>query len=206
MPSPVGHVIAAAAAGWLVAGPVEGADRRVPAGHAPGSHAPDGSSPGGRLRQLTSPANLRRALLFGAVGLIPDLDLLAGVHSAYTHSIGGAVAVFLVSVAVAGWQRWPLAAGAGVAYLTHPVLDFLGEDTAAPFGVMLFWPLSTAYFHSGLDWFPPIERRYWLDGFWSHNVRSIAIEIAVLAPLAAAMIFSRGARRERATRRRLGEQ
>lgn len=206
MPSPAGHVIAAFAGGWLMAGPAEDADRQAPAGPAPDGRSQSDGKIGARLKRFTSRANLRRALLFGAVGLLPDLDLLAGVHSAYTHSIGGAVAVFLVSLAVTGWRRWPLAAGAGVAYLTHPVLDFLGEDTAAPFGVMLFWPLSSEYFHSDLDWFRAIDRRYWLAGFWSHNLRSIAVELAVLAPLAAVVILARGAGRNRAARRRRRER
>jgi len=131
--------------------------------------------------------------VFGAVGLAPDADLVVGLHSAYTHSIGAAALVFIAALAVVGRRRWPLALGVATAYFSHPVLDWLGEDTSTPLGVMLWWPASQAYYHSGLDWFQAISRRYWLPGFWSLNLRSVAREVILLVPAAVAVVvFRRG--------------
>lgn len=200
MPSPIGHALGAFVCGWIVAGP-------APAGRghggtlegAQGDAADSGptASPSlhdrlaSRLRGAMSAANVPRALTLGALGLLADFDLFVGHHSAYTHSIGAAGVVLLAGLVILGPARWMLAAGAAAAYFSHPVFDWLGEDGAAPYGVMLWWPFSTSYHYSGLEVFSSIERRYWLPGFWSHNVRSVARELALLVPAAAAAVFLR---------------
>ena len=85
MPSPIGHVLGGLAAGWLVAG-------RSTA--APG--VARARSSGGRTRSIG------RAVLFGVLGAAPDLDLLFGTHSTYTHSVG---AVALTAGAALLWTR-----------------------------------------------------------------------------------------------------
>ena len=86
MPSPIGHGLAAVAAGWLVAKPSSS-----------------------RRKLLIQSATL------AAIGVMPDLDLLINRHSAETHSIGAAaiVATFsaLVRLPVAHDSRTNLAGG-----------------------------------------------------------------------------------------------
>lgn len=129
-----------------------------------------------------------------AIGIAPDLDLLWDRHSRETHSIGAAVIV----ATVAAWQRWPVAStrlriwlAVCAAWLAHPLLDALALDTSVPLGVMAFWPFSQEHYQTGLSVFGPISRRYWLDTFWPTNLTSIAREIAILAPIAAAIWWSR---------------
>src|SRR5512134_1426075 len=122
MPSPVGHAIGGLTAGWGAAG-------RPP-----------------------YPAWLRQALVLSAVGMLPDIDLLFGLHSGPTHGVGAALIVGLTAWAarslapVSAYVVTPLAATS--AYASHILLDWLGEDTSAPFGVMALWPFTDHFFMS----------------------------------------------------------
>ncbi len=137
--------------------------------------------------------------MFVLAGVVADVDLIAGAHSGWTHSVGGAlIALALAFFWPAGpgvrrrsWRHVVMAVAVGAAYLTHPLLDWLGQDNNPPIGVMLLWPLSSRYFHSGFDWFYAISRRYWLPDFWTFNLRSVAREILLLAPPAAAVLAFR---------------
>ena len=157
MPSPVGHAVGSIAAGWGAAG-------RQP-----------------------YPAWVRQAIAFAAIGTIPDLDLIAGVHSGPTHSLGAALLVTLAVWGLGASVRIPprgaTLAGVFAAYTTHIVLDWLGEDTSPPFGVMALWPFSREYFMSPFAVMPAITRRYWLPGFWSHNFHALIFELGVLVPI-----------------------
>ncbi len=163
MPSPIGHALGALAAGWAV----------LPA-------PPPPSATAGR-RWLERPA-LRQGALVVAVALLPDLDLLLGAHSQWTHSVGAVGLVFLAAW-LAGRGRHPrLAAALALAYATHPLLDWLGQDGTPPYGVMGAWPFSTRFFYSGADLFTGISRRYWLPGFLAHNLAAVAREVVLLTP------------------------
>lgn len=166
MPSPVGHALAGVAVGVFAAGP-----RAL-------------------VRSLDPPAARRPvdtamlALLpFAALGALPDVDLLFGVHSMYTHSVGAMLAVLFVARVVTGAWRWAIAAS--LAYGSHILLDWLGHDTTAPIGVMALWPLTPDYYQSTLHLFLPISRRYWVDGFLAHNLTAVAREFLAVGPLAA---------------------
>ena len=165
MPSPLGHALAGVAVGVLASGP-----RAL-------------------VRSLDPPAAKRpidTALLamlpFAALGMLPDLDLLFGVHSMYTHSVGAALLVLLVARMVTGGWRWAVAAA--LAYGSHILLDWLGHDTTPPIGVMALWPFTAAYYQSDLHLFLPISRRYWVAGFLAHNLTAVAREIISVGPLA----------------------
>ncbi len=165
MPSPIGHALAGLAVGVLAAGP-----RAL-------------------VRSLDPPAARRpidTALLamlpFAALGALPDIDLLFGVHSMYTHSLGAVALVLLLARVITGAWRWALAAA--LAYATHLLLDWLGNDTTAPIGIMALWPITPAYFQSDLHLFLPISRRYWVEGFMAHNLTAVAREVLIIGPLA----------------------
>src|SRR5262245_29323164 len=111
MPSPLGHGLAGAAAGWAV----------------------DGAPP----RAVWTD---RRTLLFALVALVPDLDLLFGAHSGPSHGLGGALLAGLLVWAIARLRRAPrastLAIACAAAYSSHTLLDWLGTDTSPPIGIM----------------------------------------------------------------------
>ena len=153
MPSPLGHALAGAAAGWAIAPAYRG-----------GEHS--------RL--------WREGLLFAGLALVPDLDLLAGTHRGPTHSVTAAGVAGILVWLFARNRRLALAAAA--AYATHIFLDWLGADSSPPLGLTALWPLSHRYYESGLHFFPAVTRRLHIPGFWAQNLRAALFEIAVLLP------------------------
>jgi len=121
---------------------------------------------------------------------LPDVDILLPIaHRGPTHSVAAACIVFGGTLVVLSRSRWKgdrvrLASAIAVGVLSHILLDWLGEDSSRPRGVMALWPLSTAYYISNLDIFAAVDRRYWLPGFWQRNITALARELAILAPLA----------------------
>jgi membrane-bound metal-dependent hydrolase YbcI (DUF457 family) len=172
MPSPVGHVIAGVAAGWLAAGSPK-LSRTL-------------------LTRLPGPFG-REAVVFGLLGALPDIDLLVGAHSGPTHSLGAALVV-----GVLAWcarKRWRLPEGMGLsplafavacsaAYGSHALLDWLGTDSSPPIGIMALWPFSAAHYESDVHLFMAISRRYYQGWvFVRHNAVAIVRELIVLIPL-----------------------
>ncbi len=164
MPSPVGHALGGFAFGWLVA----------------------------RSSQLPRP--LIAAAVFAGLGVVPDVDLLLpGTHRTYSHSIAAAGLVgilAMISLSAAGSRagrgadRVTLAFAAAAAYGSHVLLDWMGNDGSPPLGICALWPFSDAFYESDLHLFPPVERRYWLPGFWTPQPLALSRELLVLAPLA----------------------
>jgi len=149
-----------------------------PIGHALGAVA------AGWLVRARRPTWRSTAVLV-AVGLAPDLDLLVGTHSTYTHSLGAVAIVSIVSWVVTRDARW--AAAVGAAWASHLLLDWLGTDTRDPIGIMALWPFSVAHYQSTLHLFDAISRRYWLpEQFIWGNLRAAAKEVALLLPIATA--------------------
>jgi membrane-bound metal-dependent hydrolase YbcI (DUF457 family) len=159
MPTPVGHAIGGLAAALF-------------------------ASAAARRPGFLSPRLLLAAM---AVALLPDLDLIAGSHRTYTHSVG--------AVAIVGLASWfllrsrsanALAAAAAMmaAHASHLVLDWLGKDSSRPPGLTMLWPLSSRHFLSGYDVFGEVSRRYWRpEEFILGNLRALAWEVAVLVPV-----------------------
>ncbi len=136
MPSPVGHALGAVAAGFA------GAD----------------IAPSSSLGHTRYPWH--EAALFSTIGLLPDLDLLVGAHSQYTHSVGAVAVVLAVAWLATRGRSFRLALAIALAYASHPLLDWLGQDGTPPYGVMLLWPFDPGFHHSGLDLFTGISRQY----------------------------------------------
>jgi hypothetical protein len=141
----------------------------------------------GRERREWTPAGVSRAWstawTFALAGAAPDLDLLAGAHSMYTHSVGAAaVAGALVLLLTRGRGR-AVAAGVAAAVASHVLLDWLGSDTSPPIGVMALWPVSHEYFQSPFYVFAAISRRYWLPEFFIGNLLAVVRECAILIPI-----------------------
>jgi membrane-bound metal-dependent hydrolase YbcI (DUF457 family) len=163
MPSPVGHALAGAAAGLAVAG--------VPAGERP-------RAAWGRLA------------IFGALGMLPDIDLLIGAHRGPSHSIGATLVIGLAALALT--RRPGISLAAAAAYGTHTLLDWMGSDSSPPIGVMALWPLTTGFYESDAHLFYSVSRRYWMPGFVAHNLRALVWELVILVPTLAAVMAARG--------------
>ncbi len=163
MPSPIGHLLGGIAAGWLAAGP------------APSDRFGLKDGPG-RASDMR-----REAAVFGALGMAPDLDLLVGAHSTYTHSLG---AVVLTAIAALVWtRRLRLAVASAAAVASHVLLDWLGSDTTPPLGIMALWPLTREFYQSHAFLFMAISRRWWLPGFYAQNGIAALRELAILLPI-----------------------
>lgn len=182
MPSPLGHALGAAAAGWIVGG------RVWPGWHATlfvPRHRPviDALGQTRRAHDLNLTSRGMAAALYAAVGIAPDLDLLAGSHSTYTHSVGAVALVFVVAWALG--KRPRVAAAIAAAWASHLVLDWLGSDTSPPIGIMALWPFTTQHYQSGFSLFDAISRRYWLpEQFVWGNLTAAVKEVLILTPLA----------------------
>jgi hypothetical protein len=96
------------------------------------------------------------------------------------------VLTFVVVALLTRNVRWGSAASA--AWGSHVLLDWLAADTSPPIGEMALWPLTRSYYESSVHLFPAVSRRYWLMEFWTYNVKALAIELAILAPIAAAVV------------------
>jgi membrane-bound metal-dependent hydrolase YbcI (DUF457 family) len=154
-----------------------------------------GWSVGGR------PSRPAFGLLCAALGVLPDADLLVGLHSRYTHSIGAAALV--AGLAAAAWPywsrrvepdappRWMFALACSAAWATHILLDWLGSDTTPPIGIMALWPFSSGFYQSDLHWFSAISRRYWLPDFFRMNLLAALREVVMLGPLVVAVTWMR---------------
>jgi hypothetical protein len=190
----VGHAVAGLVAGWLIAG----APALKPPANPTGSNRPTG--PIAPTANQPWIATWRAAFVFAGLAVSPDLDLLFHAHSMYTHSIGAALVVLLAVAALtpAHAYRWTAAFACAAAYATHTLLDWMGNDTTPPIGIMALWPFTSEYYESNLHFFMAITRRYWLPGFWTHNLIAMLREIGTLVPLAILVYFLR---RPRATPR-----
>jgi membrane-bound metal-dependent hydrolase YbcI (DUF457 family) len=144
-----------------------------PIGHALGGIAA-GWGTGGRQ-------NLQAAAVLAAVAIAPDLDLAFGSHREISHSIGAAAAAGLVALVATRSPRWALAIA--LAWGSHVLLDWLSNDTRPPVGVMALWPFSGDHYKAPIEIFPPVSRRYWESRFWIYNLRAVAVEVIVLAPI-----------------------
>jgi inner membrane protein len=163
-------VIAGVAAGWLVAG-----------------------SPRGPAWRRTA---AREVLIFGALGALPDVDLIVGAHSGPTHSVGAAAIIGLVVVLAGGTpiRRGALRAAACVAaYGSHILLDWLATDSSPPIGIMALWPFTRQYYESDVHLFLAISRRYWQGwSFVRQNLIAIARELVILVPVFGLVTLARG--------------
>ncbi len=177
MPSPVGHALAGVATVWTI-----------------------------------SPRAPRRLVIVAAaLATLPDADLIqAGSHRSFTHSLGAVIAVTIIAAAVTGWvnRGRGTAAGfpnsnaglkgprlgttspvgvaliCGAAYASHLLLDWLGADHFAPYGIRALWPFDDGWYISGLDIFQQTARRQLLT--WPvivQNASAITQEIAILGPI-----------------------
>lgn len=163
------------------------------------STAPGTSASRRELEAVVARIGPRRGIAgLAALGVLPDIDLLVGMHRGVTHSLG---AVFLVAAAtgsIAPAARLPAALTAAAAFASHLLLDWLGTDPSPPHGIMAWWPWTSQFYVSDTPLFMRVCREYWSPACWRHNALSVAREIAVLAPVTlGALLAARLSLRER---------
>lgn len=173
MPSSVGHAIAGVAAAWT-------------ADLLPGRRAWRAAPPTASWWRRAGDG-LTLACL--ALATIPDADLLFHIHRSYSHSAGAVILAGVVAAAIAARRHRPVARVAlmcAAAYATHLLLDWLSADTLPPYGIQAFWPFSSVWVISGWDLFRQTERGHFVSAaaIWA-NLKAIAQELAILAPIAA---------------------
>src|SRR5262245_29838116 len=156
----------------------------TPAGHAIAGLAAAFLTNGAARRPRLTPSILAAAAV---LAVVPDLDIVAGLHRTHSHSIAA-----IAAVGVAAWivlrPRAPdaatLALTLAAAFGSHALLDLLGKDTRDPRGLMLLWPFTSNYYITGLDIFGEVSRRYWLPSeFILGNLRALAWEMTLLVPV-----------------------
>jgi hypothetical protein len=173
MPTPVGHALGGLAAAWFAE-----------------------SASGTR----SWPATVPLAIACAAVAMSPDLDILAGSHRTYSHSIGAAALAGIIAWLIAR-RRTPRAAAVAIAltiavsYASHLLLDWLGKDSSSPPGLMALWPFSSRFYISGIDLFGEVSRRYWKpDEFIVGNFLVVGRELLILMPFVALAWYLRSRR------------
>jgi membrane-bound metal-dependent hydrolase YbcI (DUF457 family) len=174
MPSPIGHVLGGVAGGWLVEG--------RPAAHRWHRHA----------------------ALFALIGAGPDLDLLFGTHSTYTHSAGAVGLTGLAALLATRGRQPRIALACAAAVASHILLDWLGSDTTPPIGIMALWPFTRDFYQSPVFLFMAISRRWWLPGFYRQNGVAVLRELATLVPIVLMIGLRRFRASPRASRRHHG--
>ena len=129
------------------------------------------------------------AAILAAVAIAPDLDLLFHDHRGFTHSVGAAVVAGMLAWVVTRRPRWALAVAA--AWASHVLLDWMSNDTRPPLGVMALWPFTREYYKSTIEVFPAVSRHYWAAHFWIYNLKALTVEVLILAPITALVVWWR---------------
>jgi membrane-bound metal-dependent hydrolase YbcI (DUF457 family) len=149
-----------------------------------------------------------KKLLAGSIvaACLADADFGIGfligrnVHHYFTHSLGFTLlftgTAYLLSKALARDRPAFDALVLGLSYLSHVLLDTLSKDTAAPYGLELFWPLSDRFYISPVLVFDDLWRGTLAKLFGLHNWLAAAREALVMAlPTAVALLWRK--RRQR---------
>ncbi len=130
------------------------------------------------------------------LGVLPDVDLLLGMHRSVTHSLGAVFLVAAVAGGIAPAARLSVALTAAAAFGSHLLLDWLGTDPSPPHGIMAWWPWTNQFYLSDTPLFMRVCREYWSLDCWRHNALAVSREIALLVPVTlAALLVARGALR-----------
>jgi len=134
------------------------------------------------------------AAILAAVASLPDLDLLLmPSHRGPSHSVGAALIAGAIAWIATRRPRWGLTIT--LTWASHILLDWMSNDTRPPMGVMALWPLTHDYYKSSLELLPAVSRRYWLAEFWVYNLKAVAVELVILGPIAAGVVWLRLRRR-----------
>jgi len=169
----------------------------TPLGHALAGYAVYSFTRGGQRRD-----NLRLMIVCVFMAMAPDLDLLPGLlmgtpalyHQGITHTLGLALPLSIGVAAVSGIRSrsfLTMFSCCFLAYLSHLVLDLLNPDTRPPYGIQLFWPISSRSFMSPVPILLGVRHatsaatsiQEWMQRMLHlHNLAAIAWEVLLITP------------------------
>jgi inner membrane protein len=145
----------------------------------------------------------RVIMLFVFIANAPDLDFVPGFlvgdpnryhHHYLSHSLGFAMFVGTIVaalLALRGERRFCRnTMTLTLVCFSHMILDFFTADTSQPFGLPMFWPLTSEYFYSPVSIFMSVNKgganlEFLRSLLVWHNVWVVLWEIAVLASVLA---------------------
>lgn len=163
MPSPFGHALAGAAIAW-VAQSVQRAPR-------------------------DTRSEMTLVIACAGLAVAPDLDLVyPPIHRMMSHSILAVVACAAMASLIARRtdpaHAWRVALVCGLAYASHLMLDWLGQDMKTPVGLQLLWPFSDAWYISAWGVFHATDlNEFFRPRTLMSNATAIARECILLAPV-----------------------
>lgn len=148
------------------------------------------------------------------LSVLPDFDFIPGLligrpnvyHHGFMHSIVFCLAVaalITAGLAIAGKSRPAWTGGIClIVLLSHLALDCMSRDSLPPHGLQVFWPFSERYVMSPVAIFLDVNKgvdngTFLLRLATFHNVKTMALEAALLGPPAAWAWFG-NRRRKRA--------
>lgn len=140
-------------------------------------------------------------LILMVLANLPDIDFLPGYlvgepnryHHYQTHSLGFAAIVG----ALGGLFYWrkrgrflPYFLLFFMAVSSHPLLDLFTVDSAPPYGMTLFWPLSMQFYDISWDIFGAVHKSdssqdFFASLFHPANLGVALLELAIMLPIAA---------------------
>lgn len=167
----------------------------------PLGHGLIGLAMAGAGQPRSGPSPAAWSLFATVAACAPDFDFLPGLlvgdpnryHQLGSHSLL-AVALFAILAGVFA-RRWPgqalrMALWSGAFYASHLVLDMLTYDGRAPYGLPLWWPVSTVHYIAPFT--PLIGVRHGVPGddlatvfaniFSTHNLTVLGTELLVVGP------------------------
>jgi len=136
-----------------------------------------------------------------------DLDFLPGLligdpnryHHGISHSIGFAMLfalvfslfLFLLKKDVAWWRNFAILF---CLYCSHIGLDYLAIDDRFPYGVAVFWPVSSEYYAAPVAFFRDIRRspsgiEFIPSLFSLYNLWAVTVEVLLLFPFILLILF-----------------
>ncbi len=143
----------------------------------------------------------RLLLLLVILANLPDADFLPGLlvgnanqwhHHYFSHSLGAAIVVGVLTAffyTKGADRKFGLYCGLFFgAYFSHLVLDYVTTDTSEPFGLPMFWPLTSEYYYSPITVFMSVHKIGASDQFFKsllviHNVWVLLWEAVVFVPI-----------------------
>lgn len=140
-------------------------------------------------------ASLGAWLLAVVLANLPDVDYVAGIFQGYlnsrhhylTHSLGWitlvSAGIWLCRFAWAGRRDLAPALFVWLLLASHLAADYFTQDGLAPYGIMVFWPFSDAFFAAGHPLFPKVEKLSFGDLLTAHNAWVLLGEAAICLPV-----------------------
>lgn len=154
-------------------------------------------------KKLNSFKELWGFVPFFIATLVSDLDFIPGLiigepnryHHGVTHSIIASLSFALIFSLIFRLKRdfrVRFFIFSSI-FLSHILLDFFSLDTSFPYGIPLFWPLSSKYFYPDMPVFIDIQRESIGNLLFSyHNWLAVLRELLILGPVAIlSLIYNR---------------